>query len=446
MQASTTPLPAPFADWEVGSRYRINRIVGSGSYGHVCEALDLTIQQKVAIKKVNRVFEDLVDCKRILREICILRRLSHPNIIELKDIVRPRSFESFDNLYVVLEYAQSDLKKLVKSPVHLEDIHIKTVLYNLLVGLKFLHSAGILHRDIKPANILVNEDCSVKICDFGLARSLINTAADQAELEADPAVPVVPSAPLAPRRSSLKRQLTGHVVTRWYRAPELILLLSDYTAAIDVWSVGCIFAELLGMIKANNNSYLDRGPLFPGSSCFPLSPDHHHGEGTGYSRASSDQLNIIFEVLGTPSVDDMAFLTDPKARSYLKTFPPRAGKPFRTVFPGSCPAALDLLSRMLVFNPFLRTSVDDALAHPYLADVRNKAKETVAQYTISLDFEEEGEMGEYRLRELFKREILSFHPEVEMEDVSRRRPSIEHQGSFKKARTGNAMETDGSNS
>merc|ERR1711959_860973 len=121
---------------------------------------------------VHRVFEDLIDCKRILREIAILNRLNHDYIIKIYDICVPDDLEHFDELYLVLEICDSDFKKLFRSPVHLTELHIKTLLYNLLVGVKYLHSAGIYHRDLKPANCLVNQDCTVKICDFGLSRAV----------------------------------------------------------------------------------------------------------------------------------------------------------------------------------------------------------------------------------------------------------------------------------
>ena len=121
---------------------------------------------------MDGVFEDEVDCKRILREIDLLRKLSHPYVINILDVVEPKNFETFDTLYVVLELAESDLKKVIKSAIHLQIKHIQTVVYNLLCAVKYLHSANVLHRDLKPANVLVNEDCSVKICDFGLARSI----------------------------------------------------------------------------------------------------------------------------------------------------------------------------------------------------------------------------------------------------------------------------------
>mmetsp|Transcript_33773 Transcript_33773/g.33263 ORF Transcript_33773/g.33263 Transcript_33773/m.33263 type:complete len:156 (-) Transcript_33773:805-1272(-) len=117
------------------------------------------------------VFEDETDCKRILREVKLLRCMDHPFVVKLFDIIEPKDRDEFDSLYIVIEYAESDLKKVVKSAIHLQILHIKTVTYNLLCAVKYIHSAGCLHRDLKPANVLINEDCTIKVCDFGLARS-----------------------------------------------------------------------------------------------------------------------------------------------------------------------------------------------------------------------------------------------------------------------------------
>lgn len=124
------------------------------------------------------------------------------------------------------------------------------------------------------------------------------------------------------QRRNMKRELTGHVVTRWYRAPEIILLEKDYGPAIDTWAIGCIFAELLGMMKENAPTFMDRKPLFPGKSCFPLSPDKNPIEQRkGFPFSSTDQLAVIFEVIGAPSETDKSFVTDQKALEYLDSFP-----------------------------------------------------------------------------------------------------------------------------
>ncbi len=161
-----------FADWEVGKEYECVKLLGQGSYGAVASAIYKPTGKKVAIKRMQGVFEDEVDCKRILREIYLLKQLKHPFVVELFDVIEPKNLASFDTIYIVLSLSESDLKKVIKSAIYLENKHISTVVYNLLCGLKYLHSANILHRDLKPANVLINEDCSVQIADFGLSRSL----------------------------------------------------------------------------------------------------------------------------------------------------------------------------------------------------------------------------------------------------------------------------------
>ena len=135
--------------------------MGRGSYGAVCSAIHKPTGNKVAIKKMDGVFEDEIDCKRILREVDLLRKLKHPYVIEILDMLEPKDPENFNTIYIVLRLSESDLKKVIKSAIHLQIKHIQTVVYNLLCALKYLHSASVIHRDLKPANVLINEDCSV---------------------------------------------------------------------------------------------------------------------------------------------------------------------------------------------------------------------------------------------------------------------------------------------
>jgi mitogen-activated protein kinase 1/3 len=121
---------------------------------------------------MENIFEDETDCKRILREVSLMRKLKHPFVVELIEILYPSDPKNFDTLYVVMEYAKSDLKKLIKQNVTLDILHIQTIIYNLLCSIKYLHESNVLHRDLKPANVLINEDCTVKLCDYGLARSI----------------------------------------------------------------------------------------------------------------------------------------------------------------------------------------------------------------------------------------------------------------------------------
>eukprot|EP00919_Chromeraceae_sp_WS-2016_P073639 GHVR01174145.1.p1 GENE.GHVR01174145.1~~GHVR01174145.1.p1 ORF type:complete len:441 (+),score=78.27 GHVR01174145.1:52-1323(+) len=400
-------IPRAHADWQIPERYEIRHMIGTGSYGSVCEAFDHKTLKVVAIKRMHRVFEDLVDCKRILREIALLNRLDHAHVVRLEDIVVPRDLKGFDEVYLVLEIADSDLKKLFRTPVHLTELHIKTLLYNLLVGVKYIHSRGIYHRDLKPANCLVNQDCSVKICDFGLARTV-----DQS-----PPLPESPrdgeNVPVVPATKNIKRQLTGHVVTRWYRAPELILLQENYTAAIDVWSVGCVFAEMLNMTRENVPYHTDRGPLFPGSSCFPLSPDKKHATDYKFhTRGTKDQLQMIFNILGTPTPEDALFLEKSDAKKYVSLFQTRPPIHLSKKFPASSTEAVDLLQQMLVFVPSKRITVEAALEHSFFKEVRSAPLERMSQERLRVPFDDWEHMDEQQLRKSFLREIARHHPEV----------------------------------
>jgi mitogen-activated protein kinase 1/3 len=361
------------------------------------------------------MFEDLIDCKRILREIAILSKLQHDHIVALYDIPAPTG-DAWEELYIVMEICDSDLKKLCRTDVTLTSLHINTLLYNLLVGLKYLHSAGIYHRDLKPANCLVNQDCSVKICDFGLSRAIGD---EQPHLQALPNTPrgegqageEKRSVPIVPGTARLKRHLTGHVVTRWYRAPELILLQENYTEAIDVWSVGCIYAELLGMLEGTKTE--DRGPLFPGSSCFPLSPDHKHKTDYKFhTRGKHDQLNMIFNLLGTPPEADTELLEREDAKRYIKCFAARKGEGLPSKFPHVDPTSCELLDLMLRFNPKDRIAVHQALDHRLFTEsgIRDASKETSrVGGLVTLEFEKEPDLDETLLRKYFGIEIASIN-------------------------------------
>ena len=205
---------------------KFTKVVGHGAYGVVVGAVDTESGDKVAIKKITNAFNDLLDAKRIAREIKLMRFLQHDNLVCLREVLRPASLAHFEDVYIITDLMDSDLHRVIRNAQELSDEHIQWLTYQLLCGLKYLHSAHILHRDLKPSNILVNANCDLRICDFGLSRG------------ADP--------------SSLDQGLTEYVVTRWYRAPEL-LLTAPYSSAVDVWATGCIVAEMLG-----------RKPLFPG--------------------------------------------------------------------------------------------------------------------------------------------------------------------------------------
>lgn len=378
-----------FAKWDVRDRYDLIRILGHGSYGEVAEATRKSSGTRVAIKRIHNVFDMEMDTKRILREVNILRQLKDDRIVKLLDIIPPENPHEFNELYLVFEFVETDLHKLLMTPQYLTIDHVKFLLYQLLCALRYMHSGNVIHRDIKPANILLNEDCTLKVCDFGLSRVLIRgeksnlasplSSSEAALVGAETSSSVLEAGlkatPPPPTRTVLQRQLTKHVVTRWYRAPELILL-QEYSSPVDVWSVGCIFAELLSMQKESVPMYTERVPLFPGRSCFPLSADNDRTY-----KDQLDQLNVIFDVIGTPSNEDICNLGDVK--NYLSGLPKKEPRDLqKRSFPGAPPDAVDLLKKMLVFNPDKRITVEQALAHPFLASTQNKAKEHVADASI----------------------------------------------------------------
>jgi mitogen-activated protein kinase 1/3 len=328
-----------------------------------------------------------------------MSKLRHEHVVRLYDLAINNHPNSFTELYIVMELCDSDLKKLCRTDATLTPLMINTLLYNLLVGLHYLHSAGIFHRDLKPANCLVNQDCSVKICDFGLCRAIGEDVSERSES------PAAPSA-------KTKRHLTGHVVTRWYRAPELILLQENYNEAIDIWSVGCIYAELLNMLEGV--PLRERQPLFPGNSCFPLSPDHKHKTDYKYhTKGKHDQLNMIFNLLGTPSEADLDQLEREDARRYVRCFTPREGTGLRQRFPHIEEASMDILERMLRFNPRDRVRVGETLEHSLFQDnIRVPEKEITAKLPITLDLEKEPDLDEELLRSYLCKEVQRFRPEV----------------------------------
>lgn len=204
-----------------------------------------------------------------------------PYIVKLLDIIWPKSLKTFNRLCLVLECSNSDLKKLCKSKIYLEEIHVKTILYNILLGLKYLHSANIIHRDIKTANVLINQNCSAKLCDFGLARCVtgVKTGVELLFEQAGEGVaeyrkhenPMTWKSrkdiytnliKTKDTRRLMQWEMTSHVITWWYRPPEIILLEKGYGFEVDIWSTGCVLAELLQMMKTNVETPSFWSPLF----------------------------------------------------------------------------------------------------------------------------------------------------------------------------------------
>ncbi|XP_065852333.1 mitogen-activated protein kinase 20 isoform X2 [Euphorbia lathyris] len=348
-----------FSEYGDANRYKIQEVIGKGSYGVVCSAIDTHTGQKVAIKKIHDIFEHISDAARILREIKLLRLLRHPDIVEIKHIMLPPSRRDFKDIYVVFELMESDLHQVIKANDDLTREHYQFFLYQLLRALKYIHTANVYHRDLKPKNILANANCKLKICDFGLARVAFNDT---------------PSTIF----------WTDYVATRWYRAPELCgSFFSKYTPAIDIWSIGCIFAEVL-----------TGKPLFPGKNVV-------------------HQLDLMTDLLGTPSLDTISRVRNEKARRYLNSMRKKQPVSFAQKFPNADPSALRLLERLLAFDPKDRPTAEQALADPYFKGLAKVEREPSCQPITKMEFEfERRRVTKEDIRELIFREILEYHPQL----------------------------------
>ncbi|XP_035015981.2 STKc_p38 domain-containing protein isoform X1 [Hippoglossus stenolepis] len=369
--------------WDVPERYATLRSVGSGAYGTVCSATDQKTKEKVAIKKLHRPFQSLIHAKRAYRELRLLRHIQHENVICLLDVFTPDStLEKFTTFYLVMPLVAQDLSHIMKR--RRLTIRIITYLfYQLLRGLKYIHSAGIIHRDLKPGNLAVNENCELKILDFGLAR--------QTESE-----------------------MTGYVVTRWYRAPEIIfnwmhysqtgdeiillypVIVSSIAAvscdkilnvtvsllsslSVDVWSAACILAEMItGQV------------LFPGHD-------------------SIDQLKKILRLTGTPDSSLVQKMQSKDAQSYVQGLPPQKKKNFKDVFPSMDENAVDLLEGMLLLDPETRLTAKQGLPHPFLAEYHDPESEPDSEpYDDSF---ESLELAVCEWKSLIHMEIMTFDPD-----------------------------------
>eukprot|EP00158_Paraphelidium_tribonemae_P001978 Partr_v1_DN25010_c0_g1_i1_m51028 putative Cyclin-Dependent Kinase len=277
--------------------------IGEGTYGVVYKAKDQKTGQIVALKKIRLENEDEGVPSTAIREISVLKELSHANIVRLLDVLN-----SDAKLYLVFEYLDLDLKKYMENakPDGLSGSQVRHYMHQLLEGLKFCHMHRILHRDLKPHNLLIDKKGTLKLADFGLARTF--------------GIPL--------------RVYSHEVVTLWYRAPEILLGSKQYSTAIDMWSVGCIFAEM-----ASSSA------LFPGDS-------------------EIDEIFRIFRTLGTPNAEswpDVHMLPD-----FKPTFPKWARQDLHKIVPQLNDLGIELLEALLRYNPASRISAKDALCSGYI--------------------------------------------------------------------------------
>ncbi|XP_071964033.1 extracellular signal-regulated kinase 2-like isoform X2 [Antedon mediterranea] len=329
----------------VMKKYEIKKRLGKGAYGIVWKAIDRKTGEVVALKKIFDAFRNQTDAQRTFREIMFLQEFSgHENIVKLLNVMRA---ENDKDIYLVFEFMDTDLHAVIKKGGILKDVHKRYIMYQLLKATKYLHSGNVIHRDKKPSNILLDSECFLKLADFGLARSI--TQLDDDFDQANPA-------------------LTEYVATRWYRAPEILLASKRYTKGVDMWSVGCILAELL---KGK--------PLFPGTSTF-------------------NQIERIMSLIERPTKQDVDSIQSNYGATVLDKACVRHKLRFEDVLPEAPADALDLLSKLLLFNPDKRLTAEQALEHPYVARFHNPEEETSLDYDVipPLDDDVQLSVNEYR--------------------------------------------------
>ncbi|KAH8292347.1 hypothetical protein KR054_008608 [Drosophila jambulina] len=300
-------------EWVIPDIYSLVSPLGAGSFGQVAKVKLHDSNYYVAMKKLLQPFESPEHAKRVYREIRLLKHMDHVNVISLLDTFHPPSpspnptMDDFQQVYLVTHLMSEDLHSYLRC-VELNNYGVKTILYDILRGIKYIHSAGVLHRDLKPGNIAINKNMEVRILDFGLARVSA-------------------------------KDMTEYVGTPWYRAPELLFCWDQYTKAIDMWSVGCILAELI----------LGRA-LFPGKN-------------------SVDQIELVLNFTGTPPPEFINGIAEKDARQYVESYPYPKVLSFQHRFPPHVdPMAVDLMEKMLEMVPDRRITADEAMNHPYLKD------------------------------------------------------------------------------
>lgn len=326
------------------------------AYGIVWKAIDKKNNQTVALKKIFDAFQNATDAQRTFREIMFLQELNnHDNIIKLLNVVKA---ENDRDIYLTFEYMETDLHAVIRGGI-LQEIHKQYIMYQIFRSLKYMHSAQLLHRDIKPSNVLLNSDCHVKMADFGLARSI-------AQLHSEEGNPV----------------LTDYVATRWYRAPEILLSSCRYTTGVDMWACGCILGELI-----------HGKPIFPGSS-------------------TMNQLDRILEVTGRPSAEDIQSIESPFAATMVASMKAPETPRLEAKFPSASPEALDLLSKLMHFNPEKRISAEEALQHPYCVQFYNPDDEPVAGRTITIPIDDNTKYSISQYRDRLYLEIVKKKKEI----------------------------------
>ena len=318
-------------------RFHLQKKIGQGAYGVVFKAIDKKTKETVALKKLFGAFRDDTDIQRTFREVMLLQELNgHNNIIRLLNVIKA---ENNLDLYLIFDYMEADLFNVIRARI-LEDIHKKYIIYQTLKALKFIHSADIIHRDLKPSNIFINSDSRVKLGDFGLARTLHSG------------------------KNGFGGIITDYVATRWYRAPEMLLGSIDYGKPIDMWGVGCILFELIA-----------GKPLLMG-------------------KGTKEMISLMFEITGFPDRKEYNEVKReyeiPVDYDNLLKEKIRKKKSIKSLVSGftNDSDAIDLMNKLLQFNPKKRLTAEQALEHPYVAAFHDPKEEIVCDHKIRIPLDD----------------------------------------------------------
>jgi serine/threonine protein kinase len=348
----------PKLEFELPERYKVIDVIGEGAYGRVLSAYDTERKCNVAVKRICNVFSNKSAYqKRILREIKVMKHLrGFDGVVTLHDLIMPTSFEEFQDVFIVMDLMKGDLKMLRSQ--RLDQENVMYLMYHICIGIFKMHSGNIVHRDLKPTNILINENLDVRLCDFGLSRGIDDN---------DP-------------------QTSLYVVSRWYRAPEVVLEWPKCSKPMDIWSIGCIFGELL-----QEERWM---PLFPGKS--PLA-----------------QINSIIDQLGTPKEEDI--MGCDKAVRYVKQITElKIKKDWSRKLKYASVEALDLLDHLLQFNPNKRYTIDQVVKHSYFERVYDQDDFTDNPKPFEHQFEQTS-FDSYK--GMIYEEIKAFKEEMVAKDV-----------------------------
>jgi len=376
--------------WTVPAYYTAPQLIGVGSFGSVGSSVDQRTGHEVALKKVtNPFFSNKVaelekeqqaavaagqtvraqqllqqgqviqrQAKRLYREVKLLSFMAHPNIIAMRDVYVAPSADGGEDVYIVMQKMGADLKRIVEAQV-LSDAHCQMISYQISKALAYVHSAGIMHRDLKCENVAMNENMDLRVLDFGMARGVNQAGTGH----------------------------TAYVVTRYYRAPEVLCFEFDaqslhYTEGVDSWALGCIIAEMIiGRV------------LFEGANFM-------------------QQLSAIADKLGRPPPEFLAAIINEDVKEYTVSLPERPTETLTEFFAGLDagpvnPLAIDLITKLLVYNPQARLKAHEALAHPYFADIRDVGSEVRATVRFDESFER-NELSIQGWREQFILEMTAF--------------------------------------